>query len=369
MNLTAEKVVEESVDKQDFEDVFPVYDEMDVSPLNWSRSKSTQKQALQTLSRGAAELTEGGVDDRFYEDLADRAALGDEEKVEVLGKVYRDLGYNRPKAAGLISHSTDFTYSTVYDKFTDHSVSFTFHGDEKREEAVKKLEEYSSEDYRKADALEEVSEEFDVPQGTLKNWLTGEGITFSDSVSAIVDKDSQRELIEVAEHYFDFSDPEGVEAMEKALGRKRDTLRAYKQGRIDTVPVELLENLESLFESEPMYRMGDPSRHVNDATSKTVDVENDFQKYLFSHLDGDEFEDITGKSSTTFSRYRNNKSSRIDREAYRKVFQAVSAMYNVKPEPEIEGFVERDSYAASSGDSEHARLDPEEVSDELSIEI
>lgn len=368
VNMAAEEILEEETGE--LEDVFPVYEEMDVSPVDWSQTNKTdQKKALKTLTGGLADLIEEGDTEEFWKDLPARADLEDEELVRKVGKVYRDQGFSRPEAAQLISEHTDFTYRTVYDKFTDNGINFTFHGEEKRREAVEKLEKYAEEGYRKTDALQDVSDELEVPEGTLKNWLTEEGVTFTETVSALVSEDSQEELIHTAEHYFDFSSPEGVEAMEKALDRKRDTLRAYRQGKIDTMPVELLERLDALFESEPVYGMEDPENYVLDSTEKTVEVEDGFQEYLFSHLDGNEFEGITGKSSTTFNRYRNNKSDRIDREAYRKVFQAVSFMYERHPEPEIEGFVDRNSYATSSGDREHARLDPEEITEDVPIEI
>lgn len=368
VKMAAEEVVEEETGE--LEDFFPVYEEMDVSPVDWSKtSKTDQKKALKTITGGLAGLVEKEDTEEFWQNLPARADLEDDELVREVGELYREKGFSRPEAAQLISEQTDFTYRTVYDKFTEHGINFTFHGEEKRREAVEKLEKYAEEGYRKTDALGDVSDQLEVPEGTLKNWLTEEGITFTETVSALVGEGSQEELIDVAEHYFDFSSQEGVEAMEQALGRKRDTLRAYKQGKIDTMPVELIERLEALFESEPVYRMDDPERHVLDSTEKTVEVENGFQEYLFSHLDGDEFEAITGKSATTFNRYRNNKSDRIDREAYRKVFQAVSFIYDRHPEPEIEGFVDRNSYATSSGDREQARLDPEEISDEIPLEV
>lgn len=360
--MAAEDIVERE-DLGDLEEVFPAYDLIDTEPLEIHTNKSDQKEALFTLSSGLYDLLENDLDtdDDFYRDVVSRTPLEEEELVRVVGEVYRDLGVPRQEAAEIISEKTDFTYRTVYDKFTENGINFTFHDDDTRKEALEMLEEYADEGVRREDALQDVGEELDVPPGTLKNWLTREGMTFTENVSAVVTENSQRELMHTAEHYFDFSDPDGVEAMEQALGRKRDTLREYAKGGIETMPLELLESLESLYGSEPVYRMDDPGRHVESSTPKTVEVDDGFQEFLFSHLDGDLFESITGKSSTTFNRYRNNKSKRVDREAYRKVFQAVSFMYEKNPVPEVESFVDRNRYASSSGDESHAVIDPDEV--------
>jgi hypothetical protein len=366
------KAAENMVEREgveDLEELFPVYEQIDVEPTDVHTNKSDQGTALRTLTAGLSDLVQNDFepDEDFYRRIASRAELGDEELVRTAGEVYRDIGFSRQEAAELISEQTDFTYRTVYDKFTDHDISFTFHDDDTRERALEMLEEYADEGVRREDALEQVGEELDVPPGTLKNWLSQEGMTFTENVSAVVTDESREELMYFADHYFDFSDPEGVEAMEQALGRKRDTFREYAKGGIDTMPVELLERLDSLFESEPIYRMDDPERYVEDSTPKTVEVEDDFQEFLFRHMDGELFQDITGKSPTTFNRYRNNKSQRVDREAYRKVFQVVSHMYERHPEPEIESFVDRNSYATSSGDETHALLDPEEIEEELAF--
>ena len=186
----------------------------------------------------------------------------------------------------------------------------------------------------------------DVPEGTLKNWLTDEEIFFTEDVSALVEPESKKELIETAEHYFDIEN--GIEPIEQALGRNIDTLRCYRDNNIETMPLELLDSLDRLFESEPMFRMDDPDRYIEEDTRYGLKLDDEFQSFLFSHVSGEDFEGMTGKSPSTLTRYRNNRSKTVKQEAFRKAFQTVSYMYSKHPETEITEYVHRQRFGSGA---------------------
>ena len=94
--------------------------------------------------------------------------------------------------------------------------------------------------------------------------------------------------------------------------------------------------------------MDDPDRYVEEDTRYGLKVDDDFQSFLFSHVTGEEFEGMTGKSSSTLTRYRNNHSKTVKDEAYRKAFQAVSYMYSKHPEPEISGYVHSQRFGSGA---------------------
>lgn len=321
---------------EDPEDFFTEYDELGVGPESVNVSKSEQKEALWTLL------------DKYTEDI-------EMEKIRREGEKYSQKGLERMEAAEKIAEEVSYSPRTVYDKFSDVDVSFgNEHGKDTRQKALNQIERLKSE-YKRDEVLERVSEENDVPRGTLKTWMSNEGITFEPRYSAILTDESKRELIETAEHYFDTR--RNLDVMEEALDKDKATLRAYKKGDIDSVPVDLLEKLDSLFDSAPRYRMDDPDRYIEDENWRGVEVHDDFQEFLFDHLTTEEFTEMTGKSEGSFNKYRQNKTETIDREAYRKAFQAVSFMYSKNPDPEIDAVVDKNKYGTSGGDLEEAEID------------
>ena len=363
--LASEEIVSSEFPDKDFEDLFPVYTELDLSPTDWKEgSKRDHEDSLKVLTGSMADRLEND-EQGFYERLLNRLELEDSETVRIMGELFSEQGYSRPESADLISEEVDFTYSTVYDMFTKNNITFTFHSEDKRTQAVEKLKEYAEGSTQRSEALSEVSEDFDVPEGTLKNWLTDAEIRFTKDVSALLEPDSQRELIQTVEHYFDFR--EGREHLEQVIGRGRDTIWKYRNGEIKTMPLEVLERIESVIDSEPRYRMDDPERYLQEDSGKTVVVEDDFQKYLFSHLSGEEFNGITGKSPSTQTRYVSNKSNRIDADAYRKTFQVVSYLYDKRPVPQVEMLVDRNVYKESSENPEDAEIGLEEVENSDSL--
>lgn len=344
----------------DLDPLFSEYENLDIGPLALSSNKSDQKEAVMELADTLASI-DLFTDLAEYsgEDLDEIISRDQEEFLEFGGRTLSQNNISRPEAAKMLSRAVEYNPRTVYDRFTDHGISFAFHSEDKRSSAVEELESYASSDIERSEALEIVSEEYGVPEGTLKNWLTDEDITFTESVSALLEPESQRELLETAEHYFDFRS--NAEPMEKALGRDRDTLRLYREGEIDTMPVELLERLEALFKSEPRYQLDDPNEYIENQNGRGLVVKDDFQEFLFSHVSTNEFTEMTGKSRTSYNRYTQNKTKYVDEEAFRKVFQAVSYMYGKNPEPEVQAYVDRNSYASTSGSLEDSIVSPEDI--------
>lgn len=348
--------LEEDVDK-----VLLEHSNLDVQPYDISAQKNEHKEALQTVLTSYTDIIENGVEG-FHSRLLERD-ISTDTVIQILGEQYSEKGLTRQEASEKVAEEVEFAPRTVYDRFSDVDVSFgNTHGKQTREDALNDLQEMKDRGEREV-VLEEVSEEYDVPRPTLKTWMNQKGITFDSPYSALLTEESKRELIETAEHYFDTR--RNLDDMQQALDRDKDTLRAYKKGQIETMPVELLEQLDSLFESEPRYRMDDPNRYVEDRNGRGVKVEDSFQQFLFEHLTTDDFRGMTGKSTGSFNKYRNNKTERIDPEAYRKAFQAVSYMYSKHPEPEVEAVVDKNVYGTSSGDLEKAEVSMEEASELL----
>ena len=326
---------------------FPVYGDLGVKGQDVFASRDDHKQAVLTLSRSLADFAGSGEDGLYagFLERDDFDDLDDELKINLIGDHFSRKGLGRKEAAEKVSEQVDFTFDTVYEKFSENDIYFSFHGDS-REEAVDLLESYAEENHERSRALKEFSEELDVPEGTLKNWLTDEEIVFTEDVSALVEPESKKELIETAEHYFDIEN--GIEPIEQALGRNIDTLRCYRDNNIETMPLELLDSLDRLFESEPMFRMDDPDRYIEEDTRYGLKLDDEFQSFLFSHVSGEDFEGMTGKSPSTLTRYRNNRSKTVKQEAYRKAFQTVSYMYSKKPEPEITEYVHRQRFGSGA---------------------
>jgi len=348
---------------------FSKYESLNVSPIGVKTNKEEQKKALLELNEALVDFSQNSdelIQERIIE-LSDQDDIDlpedDDELVKLGAEVLSENDLRRPEAAKTLALTVEYTPSTVYDKFSDFGVLFKFHGEEKRDSAVKDLQDYAEGSLERNEALELVSKDYDVPEGTLKNWLTEEDIRFTQEISAVLTPDSCEELIETAEHYFDFRSD--AEPMEQSLNRQRETLRQYKEEEIETIPVEVLENLDSLFNSEPRYRLDKPERYIQDETGRGLVLEDDFQEFLFSHVSTNEFADMTGSSRTSYSRYTQNKTKNVDEDAFRKVFQVVSYMYEKHPEPEIEAFVDRNSYTSSTEGFENSVLDPEILPYEL----
>lgn len=355
----------------DEEIFFSEYESLDVSPVGIKTNMDEQKEALLELNDALIDFSQNSGD-LVYDKISDLSELeaqelkekGDDELVEFGARIFSEKGVvRRPEAAKSLSQIVDYTPSTVYDKFSDFGIRFHFHGEEKKVSAIKDLSSYAEGSLDRKEALELVSKDYDVPEGTLKNWLTEEDIRFTEDVSAVLTPDSREELIDTAEQYFDFRSD--VEPMEQALNRERETLKAYKEGEIKTIPLELLETLDALFDSEPRYRMDDPEKYIEEETSRGLVLDDGFQEFLFSNVSTNEFTEMTGSSRSSYTRYTQNKTKNVDEDAYRKVFQVVSHMYSKNPKPEIEAFVDRNSYRSSSEEFENPVLDTENLPYEL----
>lgn len=348
----------------DEENFFSEYESLDVSPVGIKTNMDEQKEALLELNDAIIEgLVYGEIAEFSELDAEELKEKGDDELVEFGARIFSENDVRRPEAANSLSQIVDYTPSTVYDKFSDFGIRFHFHGEEKKVSAIKDLSSYAEGSLDRKEALELVSKDYDVPEGTLKNWLTEEDIRFTEDVSAVLTPDSREELIDTAEQYFDFRSD--VEPMEQALNRERETLKAYKEGKIKTIPLELLETLDALFDSEPRYRMDDPKKYIEEENSRGLVLDDDFQKFLFSNVSTNEFTEITGSSRSSYTRYTQNKTKNVDEDSYRKVFQVVSHMYSKNPDPEIEAFVDRNSYRSSSEEFENSVLDTDNLPYEL----
>jgi len=330
---------------------FLVYQELGVKSQDVFANKKEHRKGAKILSKSLADFAETDLDG-FYESLLKRDDIDDELKIKVMGDHFSDQDLGRKEAAERVSEQVDFAYHTVYDKFGDNGIRFSDHEvkytsrEDVRDDTVELLRNYAEDDYSRSEALEIVSEGTDVPEGTLRNWLVDEDITFTESLAAIVDTESKEELIETAEHYFNLD--EGVEVMEQAFGYNIDTIRGYKRNEIKVMPVEVLDTIEKLFESEPVFRLDDPERYVNEDTRYGLKLDDSFQSFLFSHLTGEDFEGMAGKSASTLTRYRNNRSKTVDEEAYRKAFQVVSFMYEKDPEPDIVEYVDKQRFGSGA---------------------
>lgn len=338
---------EENIDQQT-KDFFPAYNELNIRSTELHANSKKHQQAVKTLSKSISDFTKNGQQG-LYENLLKRQDIEDEIKINVLGNHYKEQGLNRKQAAQKLTQGVDYKYHTVYDKFTNHGIRFsdhevknTKHGEEKRRQAIKQLEKYREENIDRSEALTKTSNQTGIDKGTLKNWLTKKDIKFTEELSALIEPESKKELIDTAEHYFNIE--ENRESIEQALGYKIDTLRLYRDDKIKSMPVELLDRLDNLFNSEPKFRMDKPDRYIEDDTRYGLKIDDEFQKFLFSHIKGEDLEGMTGQSSSTLTRYRNNRTKTVDQEAYRKAFQAVSHIYNKHPEPEIKEYVHKESF-------------------------
>jgi hypothetical protein len=339
---------ERMYEDQDLEGSFSYYDDLGVKSGDYKVSKSNKKEAVLRLANSFSNI-DFFIDEEEFQGQLPENLLGrdDEEIVSIGGEILKRQNVSRPEAARLISDNTDFTEDTVYSKFSDYGINFVLHGDEKRENVIQEMESYASNGEKRSEALQTVSDEYDVPEGTLKNWLTDAEITFTEDVSLLLEPDSRKELFETAEFYFDIRN--NTEPMEQALDKDRDTLRKYKNGEIKSVPEELIENLESLIDSKPRYRLDNPEKYVNEESWRGVVLEDDFQNFLFSHISRNEFEEMTDQSKATHTRYRQNNTKYVDEESFRKVFQTVSYMYSKEPEILVQREVDRNSYTENSG--------------------
>ena len=357
LDLTGKWVLE----SEDFDgiprDFFPFYGELGLKSVDVFAKKSEHREAIMTLSRSIGDFIKSEDEDDFYERLIEREDIDDELKIGILGRYLSENDVGRREAAERISSGVNMNSDTVYEKFSQHSIYFNLHGEERQTEALDLMKSYAEGDsVNREAALGEVSDETGVAEGTLRNWLTDEGVTFTEDVSALVEPESKEELIDTVEHYFNIE--KGQEAIEQALGYKVDTLRLYRDDEIESMPVELLERLDRVFESVPRFRMDDLERYVEEDTRYGLKLDDSFQSFLFNHISGEELEGMTGKSSSTLTRYRNNRTKTVDQEAYRKAFQAVSHIYDKHPEPEIQGHVHRESFGSGAPmDEVEAALD------------
>ena len=122
------------------------------------------------------------------------------------------------------------------------------------------------------------------------------------------------------------------------------------------MPEELIDKLESVIDSEPRYRLDDPEIYIEEESWRGVILEDDFQNFLFSHISRNEFEEMTGQSKSTHTRYRQNNTKYVDEESFKKVFQTVSYMYSKEPELVTIGEVDRNSYGAANSSAKGSKI-------------
>ncbi len=94
-----------------------------------------------------------------------------------IARRYRARGLNRKETAEKLAEITSFSPATFNSKFTEWGITWgpDSHPEELREEVLEEAEGYS----KRKRALGQLSEEYDLPERTVGNWLSEEGISFT----------------------------------------------------------------------------------------------------------------------------------------------------------------------------------------------
>lgn len=106
------------------------------------------------------------------------------------------------------------------------------------------------------------------------------------------------------------------------MSRKRNTLFYHREKEFDLLPLDLYNNLLRISMEPVEYNLAESSEYVLNE-GRYWDIEDNFQKFLFSKVQPEEFSELTNMKPATLDKYRYQTDSRVDPSAYQAVFEKV----------------------------------------------